>query len=181
MSLVNLEKLKGKYLSGYMRDNVENLIEFEPYHCLFSGGMSASLKVQNTYGISSKQFLEWVLICDGGHLFDTVILTTRGHDSTVDLDLDTYEEYNSPEAKESYALPEGFVVFAIRSYGDPICFNVKENDGKVYLWNLEKADFDDIWDSFEDWLTEEIDDAIRLIAEDALDPMGVKIGGEDDE
>ena len=30
-------------------------------------------------------------------------------------------------------------------------------------------------------MTEEIDDAIKLIAEDALEPLGVKLGGEDDE
>lgn len=43
------------------------------------------------------------------------------------------------------------------------------------------GEFSDIWDSFADWLTEEIDDAIRLIAEDALTPLEIKLGGDCDE
>ena len=181
MGFVNLARLKEKYTTGVMKDNVENLVDFDVYHCLLSGSMSASLKVKNLLGEVPKQFLDWVKLCDGGLLFDVVMLSTKEHDATLDLDFDTYEELNSDEAKANFALPEGFVVFAFRNYGDPLCFNVKENDDKVYLWNVETGEFDDIWDSFEDWMTEEIDDAIRLIAEDVLEPLGVKLGGEDDE
>lgn len=181
MSFVNLNKLSEKYTTGLMKDNVENLVEFDCYHCLIAGGMSAAIKVQSILGDVPKQFLDWLKICDGGLLFDTVMLSTKAHDADLDLDFDTYEELNSDEAKENLNLPEGYAVFAFRSYGDPICFNIKEKDGKVYLWNVENGDFDDIWNTFADWITEEIDDAVELIAEDALEPLGVKIGGEDDE
>lgn len=73
------------------------------------------------------------------------------------------------------SLPQGYSVFAIRSYGDPICFNYAANDGKVYLWNRETAVFEDIWATFEDWLSDEIDAAVQLIAGGYLKPLGIKL------
>ena len=181
MGFVDHAKLMRKYTTGLMEANVENLVEFDAYHCLISGSMSASLKAQNILGNVPQQFLDWVRICDGGLLFDTVLLSTKGYDAKLDLEFDTYEELNTDEAKANFALPEGFAVFGFRSYGDPLCFNVKEGDGKVYLWNVEAQDFDDIWNSFADWMTEEVEDAIRLIAEDVLEPLGIKLVGDDDE
>lgn len=181
MSFVSLSKLKEKYTAGLMKDNIENLEEFDAFHCLLSGSMSSSLKVQELFGTTSQQFMDWIKVCDGGLLFDTVMLSTKEYDKDLELEFDTYEEFNSDEAKKEFSLPEGYTVFAFRSYGDPICFNTQKNDGKVYLWNVEKQEFDDIWDSFEDWLTEEIDEAVSLIADGSLEPLGIKIGGEDDE
>ena len=181
MGILDHQLLLRSFTSDVMKENVERLEIFNIYHCLRKSSFSSAIKAQEKLGKIPSSFLEWMKYCDGGLLFDTVMLSTKEHDTTLDLDFDTYEELNSDEAKENFALPEGFVVFAFRNYGDPLCFNTKENDGKVYLWNVENKEFDDIWDSFEDWMTEEIDDAIKLIAEDALEPLGVKIGGEDDE
>lgn len=181
MGLINLSKLSKKYTSGKMKENVDELIEFDYYHCLLAGGKSVSLDIQSILGDVPSQFLDWLTVCDGGLFFDTVMLSSKEHDDELNLDFDTYKDLNSNEAIENFGLPEGYAVFAFRSYGDPLCFNVSEKDGKVYLWNVEKGDFDDIWDSFEDWMTEEVYDAINLIAEDVLEPLEVKIGGEDDE
>ncbi len=181
MGFVDLSKLSEKYTVGRMRENIEDLIEFDCYHCLLAGGKRSSLEVQSVLGDIPDQFMDWLAICDGGLFFDTVMLSSKEHDDELDLDFDTYEEFNSSEAIANFCLPEGYAVFAFRSYGDPLCFNVNENDGKVYLWNVEKGEFDDIWDSFEDWMTEEVYDAINLIAEDVLEPLEVKIGGEDNE
>ena len=181
MGFVDLKKLEEKYATGFMKDNVENLIDFEAYHCLLKGGMSAVLKMQNSLGTVPKQYLDWVRLCDGGLLFDTVLLSTQARDTTLDLEFDTYDEMNSDEAKAHFGLPEGFVIFAFWNYEELFCFNVKENDGKVYLWDVQTGEFGEIWDSFEDWITEEIDHGVRMIADDVLEPLGIKVGGDDDE
>ena len=67
------------------------------------------------------------------------------------------------------------MIFALRSYGDPLCFDVDEPDGRVYLWNVENEVFDEYWESFEDWMSDEICDAVNLIADDVLEPLGVKL------
>lgn len=181
MSFINIKKAAAAYETEPMKGNVERLADFDAYHCLWSGSLGASIKLQEKYPCLPVDYLNWVKVCDGGLLFDTVLLSSRGHDDKLDLDFDTYDDMNSDEAYSELNLPEGFVVFAMRSYGDPICFNLNEKDGKVYLWDVENGDFSDIWDSFADWITEEIDDAIRLIAEDALAPLEVKLGGDGDE
>ena len=181
MSFINIEKAASTYSTEPMKGNVERLETFDKYHCLLAGSLAASIKLQEVYGNLPIEFLNWIKVCDGGLLFDTVLLSTKGHDDKLDLDFDTYDDMNSSEAYSEFGLPEGYVIFGIRSYGDPICFNVRESDGKVYLWDVEKEEFTDIWNSFSDWLTEEIDDAIKLIAEDALDPLGIKLGGGTDE
>ena len=181
MSFCNLGKAKKKYTEEPMKGNVERLIDFDAYHCLLSGGMGAAVKVQEKLTCVPAAFLDWLKICDGGLLFDTVLLSTKEHDAELDLDFDTYDELNSGKALSEFGLPEGYAIFAMRSYGDPICFNVSARDGKVYLWDVENQEFSDIWDSFEDWLTEEIDDAVSLIAEGVLESLGVKNGGDTDE
>ena len=79
MSFVNLSKLSEKYTTGLMKDNVENLVEFDYYHCLLAGGMSTSLKVQSILGSVPKQFLDWLKICDGGLLFDNCLTNAAMH------------------------------------------------------------------------------------------------------
>jgi len=181
MGFVNLDRLTEKYTSGFMQENVENLVEFDVYHCLRAGSVATSMKVQELYDAVPKQFLGWLTICDGGLLFDTVMASVKGYDAELDLEFDTFEELNTEEARAAWNLPEGYVVFAVRNYGDPICFHAVKGDEKIYLWNAEEQDFDDIWNTFEDWITEEIDDAIEFIADDVIEPLGIKLGGEDDE
>ena len=181
MSFMNLAKAEKTYTDEPMKGNIERLKDFDAYHCLLAGSLIAAVKLQDRYPCFPIEYLNWIKICDGGLLFDTVMLSTKGHDDKLDLDFDTYDDMNSPEAYTEFALPDGFVVFAMRSYGDPVCFNANEKDGKVYLWDVHSGEFTDIWDTFADWLTEEIDDAIKLIAEDALDPLNVKLGGDENE
>ena len=181
MSFMNLEKATAKYEAEPMKGNISRLVDFDIYHCLLAGSLSTSIKLQEKYPNLPVEYLDWVKVCDGGLLFDTVMLSTKGHDDKLDLDFDTFDNINSVEAKVHFDLPDGFVIFALRSYGDPICFNCNKKDGKVYLWDIENKEFSDIWDSFADWITEEIDNAVQLIAEDALKPLNIKFGGKDDE
>ena len=181
MDLINLKKALSVYVTEPMKGNVDRLINFDEYHCLLSGSMSTSIKLSELYSFLPVDYLDWLKVCDGGLLFDTVILSSKKYDAKFDLDFDTYEDLNSAESYSDLNLPEGYFIFALRSYGDPICFKKEANDIKVYLWDVENNDFTDIWDTFADWITEEIDDAIRLIAEDALEPLQIKLDGGCDE
>lgn len=181
MSFFNVKKAAVAYESEPMKGNIERLADFDAFHCLLSGSLETSIKLKEKYPCLPVEYLDWLKVCDGGLLFDTVLLSSKGHDDKLNLDFDTYEDMNSEDAHSEFNLPEGYIVFAMRSYGDPICFNSEDQGGKVYLWDVENGEFSDIWDSFADWLTEEIDDAIRLIAEDALTPLEIKLGGDCDE
>lgn len=181
MAFANLARMNAKYTEEPMKSNIQILTDFDIYHCLLAGGMPIALKVQRQYKAVPLELLDWLKYCNGGLLFDTVLLTTKEHDDELDLDFDTYDEYNTDEARKDYGLPEGYVVFAVRSYGDPICFRNDEPDEKIYLWDVELQEFTDIWDSFGDWLTEELDEAVQLIADDDLDPLAVKLDGDNDE
>ena len=182
MCFVDLLELKGKYSTGIMKSCVDQLIRYNSFHCLFAGDDDSALEVQHIFsGTLPPHFFEWVKTCDGGLLFDTVLLSTKSHILELDVSVDTYKELNSPEEKYALGLPEGYTIFAMRSYGDPICFRTNDNDDKVYLWNIEKSEFDNVWGSFEHWLSEEISDAIVLIEEGALEPLGVKIWGDRNE
>lgn len=180
MSLLNVDKLSGYYTDEPMKGNAERLHDFDDYHCLLAGSLGTALKIQDAYPSFPESYLKWIKICNGGLLFDTVMLTTKEHDDSLDADFDTFDDYNSEQAKEEMSLPKGYVVFAVRSYGDPICFSENKEDAKVYLWDSENNEFSDIWDSFEDWITEEIDDGIKLIAEDVLLPLEIKKGDDDE-
>ena len=178
MGILDHQLLLRSFTSDVMKENIERLKFFDIYHCLRKASFSAAIKAQEKLRKIPVSFLEWMKYCDGGLLFDTVMLSSRGYDEELDLDFDTFDDYNAKDIKEEMALPEGYSVFAIRSYGDPICFNFENNDGKVYLWNIERSIFEEVWDSFDIWLSSEINSAIELVEEDVLDPLAIKLGDE---
>ena len=181
MGFVNLEALKSAYNTEPMVGNVERLIDFDMFHCLRAGSPETARRLGEKYPCFPKEYLKWLEICDGGLLFDTSMMCTEEHDDELDLDFDTYDELNSEDALSDYDLPEGYVVFALLSFGAPVCFSVDKEDEKVYLWDPEEGEFTDIWDNFTYWLTEEIDSAVSMIADGDLDPLEVKLesGGDD--
>lgn len=178
MSVLDHKQLLNSFSSDLMKGNVERLEMFDLYHYLRKASFSAAIVAQDNLGVFPAAFLEWMKYCDGGLLFDTVMLSSKDYDKEFDIYFDTFADYNSAEAKEEMGLPEEYSVFAVRSYGDPICFHSMNGDEKVYLWNVEEAVFEEVWDTFEDWLTEEIDSAIQLIGEEVLDPIELKLGEE---
>ena len=178
MGILDHQILLRTFTSDVMKENVERLEIFNIYHCLRKASLSAAIKAQGVLGKIPSSFLGWMKYCDGGLLFDTVMLSSKGYDEDLDLEFETFEEYNTKDMKDRMELPAEYSVFAFRSYGDPICFHSENNDGKVYLWNVEKSVFEEIWDTFEDWLTDEIDSAIQLIGEGVLEPLAIKLGDE---
>ena len=174
MSFMDLKKAAKKYPKENMKGNIERLIDFNEYHCLLAGSDKIAQKVKEKYPGFPDEYIEWVKLCDGGLLFDIPILSSHRHDSKLNLDFDTYEDYNTPKCYKDYKLPKGYAVFAVTSFGSLFCFNVKKKDGKVYQWDPETEDFTDIWYTFEDWMTEEIDESIKMIADGILEPMAIK-------
>ncbi len=178
MSFLNVDALLSDFSDDLMVGNLERLKTFDAYHCLRKATISSTLKAQNYIVNMSPALAKWVRYCDGGLLFDTVLLSSKEHDSELDLDFDTFDDYNSAETKAEMGLPEEYVVIGVRSYGDPICVSTEKGDEKVYIWSLDNQAFDGYWDTFEDWMTDEIDTAIQLIAEDSLEPLEIKLGDE---
>lgn len=156
-----------------MIENIERLQEFDLFHYLLSSSEKLKNEISNEYNIKMDELKKWLKYCDGGLLFDTVLLSKQAYDKENNLEFDNYDDYN--KNKKDYGLDDKFCIIGLRSYGDLICINTEENDDKVYLLNLETGEFDDIWCSFTDWMIEEIDEAINLIAEDVLDPIPVKL------
>lgn len=180
MGFISYKKINKQLLSERMSENFDRLEDFDIYHCLLEGSISSTLKIQSLVGKLPQSFIEWLKICDGGLLFDTTILSSKDYDKDLDLPFGSIEEHNTNDSLLEYGIPEGYFVFAIRSYGDPICLKKGDDDEHVYLWNREENAFEEVWDTFEDWLTEEIDAGVQLIADDVLDPLEIKINGEDD-
>ena len=178
MAILNHLVLLDSFTDDVMKDNVEKLECFKLYHCLRRSSTSSIDLYRKKWGALPEKFYQWLKVCDGGLLFDTVMLSINGYDRELDLNFETFDEYNAASSKEEIRLPSEYFVFAIRSYGDPICFNSLTNDGKVYLWNMEESVFEEVWDSFDIWLSSEINSAIELVEEDVLDPLAIKLGDE---
>ena len=174
MEFMNLKEAKKVYTKGFMKDNIENLEEFDAFHCLLASKEDTIEKTKKVLKYIPKQYEEWLKYCDGGMLFDIDILTAHDY-SDDEIDFDNLEENNNEETYNMVDLPKGYVIFALESTGNVFCFNLEEKDEKVYLWNIEEKEFTDIWDTFEDWITEEIDIAIEMIGEDVIQPLDIKL------
>lgn len=177
MSLFSVKESYEYFTNDKMIESLKRLEVFDIYHCLLKGSLSSSIKAVSYLKYAPQGYLIWEKCCDGGLLFDTVLLSTKSHDKELDLDFDSFEDCNSQTFRDDANLDERFSVFAIRSYGDPLCFDKVAKDGRVYLWNREDKCVEVIWDTFEDWLADEIDSAIRLIADGALEPLEIKLNG----
>ena len=174
MMKLDYEKMREEFKNNQMMlDCIDNLQEFEEYHYLLVGNDNIKKEITTQYNIKNEEFEKWLKYCDGGLLFDTVMLSKQAIDKEKDLEFDSYEDYNKD--KRSYDLDDKYCIIGFRSYGDIICINTEENDKKVYLLNVETGEFDDIWNSFTDWITEEIDEAIKLIADNTLEPVPAKL------
>ena len=178
MAVLSYKRARNRYKNDPdMLETIRRMEQFDIFHLLRSGNMATSQKVSALTGHVPSLMLDWYSICDGGLLFDTSLLSTDPHDKQLDVDFDTFADYNTGEMYEMMGLPKGFYIIAIRSYGDPIC--ISDKDDRVYLWDREEAEFDTIWESFNDFIGDETDTAIDLIAEDSLEPIPLKLNEEE--
>ena len=175
MPFVDYESLSGKYPTGQMSEAVRLLKELDVFHCLLAGSPERADAVKARVPGLPKDFLRWLEVCDGGMLFDTTMLTTKATDTELDLDFETYSACCNDEWRKDINISDEWFVFAVAVHSDVFFFDMGKKDGQVYQWDVEEPGIYKAWPTFEDWLTEQIDEAVELIAEEKLLPLGVKL------
>ena len=120
-----------------------------------------------------EQLKEFLKIFDGGLLFTTTMLSMRDQEAGKFNRLLTFGEINDPAFKKENGIPEEIVIFAMTNYGNYYCYVSGEKEGWVYEWEAGENALLVKWDSFAQWLDEQIDFAVSLIRDDLLDPVEV--------
>ena len=175
MAFVNYELLNQAYTAGQMKENIRLLKDFDVFHCLLAGNAERADAVKKRVADLSGDFLKWLDVCDGGMLFDTAMLTTKSHDAELDLDFETYGNYYNVELRKEKNISDDWFVFAVAVHSDLFFFDMGKNDGHVYQWDIEEHTIYAVWSTFEDWLSDQIYEAIGLIADELLYPMIIKM------
>ena len=175
MALVDYELLNQSYSSEQMKENINLLNEFDIFHCLLAGSQDRAAKVRKRISNLPEDFLKWLLVCDGGILFDTVLLTTKSHDADSGLYFYTYGDFFNAELRQKINIPDNWFVFAIAVHDDVFFFDMTKKDGKVYQWDIEEKTIYASWFTFEDWLSDQIHEAVGLIAERLIPPINIKM------
>lgn len=179
MAFFDYGKAANKYRNDeLMMETLKRLRSFDEYHCLRNSNLLVGGRVGEKLPRANQQYIGWMTVCNGGLLFDTTLLSETAMDRELDIEFSSLEEYNNEEIYGEMELPEGYYIIGIRSYGDPICLSSK--DDQVYLWDCEENDFTTVWKDFYNFLADEVDTAIDLIANDDLDPIPLKMDGVDE-
>lgn len=174
MGFFNYQKAYSKFNDDhFVTETIKRLQDFDEFHCLRDSSLLLAGKLSKIYGSAPEEYIKWMSVCNGGLLFDTELLSIDGMDKVIGIEFSTIEDYNTSEMLASVQLPEGYSVIAVRSYGDPIC--ITKQDRKIYLWDCELGEFTDIWETFYDFLAEEVDTALELIANEDLEPIPLKL------
>ncbi len=173
MGFFHYEKAVRKYRDQPdMLETIKRLHAFDAFHCLRDSSLLLAGKASDRLPCANPQYLSWLTVCSGGLLFDTTLVSITAEDPIIGVEFDTLDELNSTESQTMFMLPDGYYVIAVRSYGDPICLS--KEDQRVYLWDCEHNAFTTIWEDFNNFLTDEVDTALELIANGDLDPIPCK-------
>ena len=175
MPFVDYKLLQEKYPVGHMSKNIQLLMDFDAFHCLVAGSSDRCSAVKKRVNNLPEDFLKWLNVCDGGMLFDTTMLTTKMHDNTLDLDFFTYGNFFNEELRQSINFPKNWFIFAFAIHEDLFFFDIEKEDGYVYQWDVEEKTIYAFWNRFEDWLSDQIHEAIGVIADESLYPMSIKM------
>lgn len=159
--------------NNYVLDTITRLKDFDEFHCLRNSNLLLAGKISDIIPKAPMEYIKWMSICNGGLLFDTTLLCVSSLDEQIGVEFSALNEYNTSESYKEYNLPDGYAVIAVRSYGDPIC--VSKSDNRVYLWDCEEMEFTEIWRDFYNFLADEVDTAIELIANEDLEPIPLKM------
>jgi hypothetical protein len=151
------------------------------FHCLLAGNAERVTAIKKHVSDLPGDFLKWLDICDGGMLFDTIVLTTKSHDDELNLDFDTYDNYYNAELRKEKNISDDWFVFAIAVHADIFFFDMGKKDSQVYQWDIEENRIYAFWFTFEDWLSDQIHEALGLIADEMLYPMSIKMEMIDNE
>jgi hypothetical protein len=175
MAFVSYEQLKKAYPTGRMKENVRRIKDYDVFHCLLAGNAERAAAVKKRASDLPGDFLKWLDVCDGGMLFDTAMLSTKSHDDELDLPFATYGNYHNAELRKEKGIRSDWFVFAVAVHSDVFFFDMGKKDGKVYQWDIEEHKIYAAWPTFEDWLTDEINEAVALIADEKLEPLDIKL------
>jgi len=175
MAFVNYEQLNHAYPAGRMKENVRRLKDYDVFHCLLAGNAERASAVEKRVSNLPKDFLKWLDVCDGGMLFDTTMLSTKSHDAELDLPFETYGNYHNAELRKEKGIHDDWFVFAVAVHSDLFFYDMGKKDGKVYQWDIEEHTIYAVWPTFEDWLTDQINEAVELIAKETLEPLDIKL------
>jgi len=174
MAFVNYDLLKKAYPESRMKENVRRLKDYDLFHCLLAGSSNRVAAVKKHIPNLPNDFQKWLEVCDGGMLFDTAMLTTKSHDSDLDLSFEIYGDYYDAAYRKDKNLSDNWFVFAVAIHSDLFCFDMEKN-GQVFQWDVEEHKVYAKWPSFEDWLTDQINEAVELIANEDLEPLDIKL------
>lgn len=179
MGFFNYAKATSKFKNNeYVLQTIRRLKDFDEFHCLRDSNLLLAGSINQIIEKAPEEYIKWMSVCNGGMLFDTTLLSIDKRDKQIGIEFSSLEEYNNFRSVQKFMIPEGYSVIAIRSYGDPIC--VSKKNGKIYLWDCEQGDFTDIWDTFYDFLADEVDTALELIANKDLEPIPFKVNENDE-
>lgn len=174
MGYMDYQKVYQKYSkNAFVTKAVKMLEKYDHYHLLRNSSIVKVQQITSVFPHTSQEYLAWMSVCGGGYLFDTVLLSIEEYDKELGLSFDTLNDCNSKEAKKEFGIPDGYIIIAVRSYGDPICLSV--SDKKVCLWDCEEGSFATEWGSFYDFLVDEVQSSLDLIANGDLTPIPLKI------
>jgi len=168
-------KMTQKYTSEPMKDTIRRLKDYDVYHCLLGGNKERSGAVRMRIPDLPEGFYQWLEVCDGGKLFDITMLTTVSYDPDLDLHFKTYDQFPSDIERLDMKLHDDYFVFGYTVLTDLFFFDSGKKDGRVYQWCSDDKKVYASWDSFEDWLAYQVDDAVLLIADGTLEPMDIKL------
>ena len=170
MGFFNYVKAASKFKDNeYVLETIKRLKDFDEFHCLRDSSLLLAGRINQIIGKAPEEYIKWMSVCNGGMLFDTTLLSIDSQDAQLGIEFSSLEEYNDFSGMQEFMLPSGYSVIAIRGYWDPIC--ISKTDARIYLWDCEQGDFTDIWDTFYDFLADEVDTALELIANKDLEPM----------
>ncbi|MBO4868620.1 MAG: SMI1/KNR4 family protein [Clostridia bacterium] len=150
---------------------LKRLKKLEKYCRLIDGNIGTYAKTHEITGNMPDQLKEWLKIFDGGILFTISMFSTRDREVGKFNRMLTFSEINSSDFREKNDIPEEVVCFAMTNYGNYYCYISYETSGCIYEFDTEQTALIKKWDSFSDWLNEQIDFAESLIADGELDPL----------
>lgn len=174
MGFFNYVKATSKFKNNEnVLDTIKRLEAFDEFHCLRDSSLLLAGKINQIIEKAPEEYTKWMSVCNGGMLFDTTLLSIDNKDIQMGIRFSSLEEYNNLDDIKEFRLPSGYYIIAMRSYGDPIC--ISKADDRIYLWDCEQGDFTDIWNTFYDFLADEVDTALELIANGDMAPVQIKI------
>ncbi len=171
MGFIKYELLNKTYENDpHMIEVINGIKQLDKYH-LLRNCEHPSKKLEELPA-SMNEYVKWMKCCDGGYLFSTSLLSFDGYDQDLHQEFNTFDAVNSKENYSTYGLPDGFFIIALLNYGDPVCMTSK--DKKVRLWGTEENMFITTWNSFADYLGDELNEAIDMVHNGSLSPIPLK-------